>query len=88
MKMIVPVGGDPLKRELIVWLYLNQAIFSLLRLFSAAGQLVFPFHLSFDHAFHAVLSNSESVCTVCSPDLVEIATIPGSTKGMTFMMQG
>ena len=51
MKVIVLVGGDSPKKELIVWLYLNQAIFSLLRLFSAAGQLVFPFYLSFDRAF-------------------------------------
>ena len=47
---------------LMVWLYLNQALFSLLRVrcFSAAGQFVFPFYLSFDQALihSTMLSNS------------------------------
>ena len=42
-----------IRRTIIVCLYLNQAIFSLLRVrffSSAAGQFVFPYYLSFDQA--------------------------------------
>ena len=52
MDEILLVGGDSPKREMIVCLYLKQAIFSLLRprLFSGAGLFVFPFYFSFDQA--------------------------------------
>ena len=74
-----------------MWLYLNQVIFSLLRLkcFIAAGQLVFPFYLSFDQAL-LVKQCSPTLNQSAQFALVEVALrgIPGSTQGMTFMAQG
>ena len=71
-----------------MWLYLNQVIFSLLRLrcFIAAGQFAFPFYLS----FHQALKQCSSSLTLnqsaqFSMVGIVLGGILGSSWRMTFM---